>query len=232
MRNVIFANKPAPAVRRGRPSTVAPSIMTDGEDSYMGDIDSRPASPHARARAVASKKVETLAAQVARRIGPTVQRKWQAEQTEDALVELIARLSDIRANSDPKVFEELWQANIMRVEELEEEGTTEEAEATGLSHHNYTARSNEPFNTSGAPVANSFPSSLTLAPTLPSLMSAYISVVRAVSRKDWPLVSHSAAAPMTQSYHWPSAPVENHDFTHFFTGINYRIDVAPSSIMG
>ena len=247
MRNVMFAQKPPPATRRGRPSSIAPSIMTDGEDSYMGDIDSRPATPHARARATATKKVETLAAQVARRFGAHYQRKMTAAQTEEALVDLIVRLSDIRANSDPKVFEELWQANIMRVDELDEEPgeplnadvavdlqhTEAEKEQPGrASLHRSTSMSNEPFNTTGTPAAHSFPSTLSVAPSLPAFMSAYISVARVASSDKLHPNTPSAAVPITRAYHRPSAPVENEAFADFFTGVIYRVDVAPASILG
>jgi hypothetical protein len=98
--------------------------MTDGDESYMADIDSENPSPHSRAEATAMKKVEDLSAEVARRL-PATSTRMSADQTEEAIIDLITRLAEIRARSNPEVFEELWTAHIMRVEELEGEGSNE-----------------------------------------------------------------------------------------------------------
>ncbi|EXJ54430.1 hypothetical protein A1O7_09769 [Cladophialophora yegresii CBS 114405] len=236
MRNVQFTRRAT--THRGQPSSDPPSLMTDGDESYMGDVDSGHPFPHSRARATATKKVEDLSAEVARRL-PAPSR-MNADQTEEAIIDLVTRLATIRANSDPKAFEELWQAHIMRLEELEEEGadgaelnsTVENLHpaVTGLQQ-NATSPSNEPFNTSGPPLAHSYPGTLAIAPSLPSIMSVYISMAQVASPNHNPAPS-TAAAPMTPAYHWPSAPVENHNFVNFFNGINYRVDVPLPRILG
>ncbi len=150
------------------------------------------------------------------------------DQTEEAIVDLITRLAEIRQNSNPKTFEQLWQAHIMRADELEEEGATPTATIPPPPRNDQsTSPSNEPFNTTGILPFHAFASSLPLPPSLPTLMSTYISTAPFSPSK-----THTAAAPLTQSYHWPSAPVEDHAFVKFFIGVTYRIDVAPSSILG
>ena len=83
----------------------------------MGDTDTRPSSPmttlNRRARATAAKKVEDLAAKVANNFPVPIPQRMNADQVDEALVELIGRLADIRASSDPHVFEELWQEKIV-----------------------------------------------------------------------------------------------------------------------
>ncbi|ETI20477.1 hypothetical protein G647_08514 [Cladophialophora carrionii CBS 160.54] len=238
MRNVQFTRRATP--HRGQSSSDAPTVMADGDESYMGDIDSGHPSPHSRARATAMKKIEDLSAEVARRL-PAPSR-MNADQTEEAIIDLITRSATIRANSDPKIFEELWQAHIMRVEELEEEiahggGPIANSAVENLhpavtgNQQNATSPSNEPFNTSGLALAHSYPSTLAIAPALPSIMSVYISMAQVASPIRNPAPS-TAAAPMTPAYHWPSAPVENHHFVNFFTGINYRVDVPSARILG
>ncbi|KAJ9614000.1 hypothetical protein H2200_002136 [Cladophialophora chaetospira] len=228
MRNIMFEHKGTP-VRKGRPPGAAPAALSDGEDSYMGDVDSsRAPSPHTRARATATKKIESLAAKLAKRL-PTPKSRMSVDQTEEAIIDLIVRLAEVRENSDPKAFAELWEMHILRVDEVEDEDALDDALAAHIvgTTQPTTSASNEPFNTTGVPQAHSFPSSLPLPPTLPALMSIYISTASML-----PPTNHTAAAPTTQSYHWPSAPVENHSFVNFFTGVNYRVDVAPSSILG
>ena len=135
----------------------------------------------------------------------------------------------------------------MRVDELEdEEGTTGvgvSAVPAGATDQQLvpepqhaTSKSNEPFMTSGAPAPASLTVSSLIPPALPSLMSVYISVSRlppTIPFASAPTsISHSTAAPMTQAYHWPSAPVEEHNFVDFFTGVNYRANVNSPAVLG
>ncbi|KIX96628.1 uncharacterized protein Z520_07894 [Fonsecaea multimorphosa CBS 102226] len=246
MRNVMFTRRGHGTARRPRFPSVAP---TDGEESYLGDVDSRPSSPvaaaHARARARATTKLDNLAAQIAR-IVPRSKPNMSSEGTEDAIIDLIARLAEIRANSDPRTFEELWQTHVIRVEELDNGQAThddepEESNTVGLAAatekhlgEHRASQSNVPFMTEGGPVLpRSLVSRGLIPPSLPSIMSVYISVSRLPTRGQGHLnsISHTAAAPLAQAYHWPSAPVEEHNMAAFFTGICYRVDVSPSAVL-
>jgi hypothetical protein len=235
------------------------------------------AAAHLQVRDTASQKIAALTVQVAEKVQAVPQRMTPAE-TEEGLVDLVARLAEIRARSHPQIFEALWQAQIMRVEELEEgEGeapgmpTTElpktpDAQTAGaataedpakitLAPHTTleedhsqsatafsqlsaakeqqrttTSSSNEPFNTSGLPIAKTFASTSAIPPLLPATMSVYISASHLPPAYLSPL---PAAAPLlTNAYHWPSAPVQNHNFVPFFNGVNYRVDVPSASILG
>ncbi|EXJ61199.1 uncharacterized protein A1O5_11991 [Cladophialophora psammophila CBS 110553] len=256
MRNVMFTRRPqGPAHRARAPSGAA----TDGEDSYMADGDTRSSSPaaafHARARARATRKLEKLASQIAQRVPAHSSQKMSPECTEDAIIELIARLAEIRANSDPRAFEELWRVHIMRVEELdrgqgtnqatpEKEGVTvsvvtqtEDPPGFARDHDNGrehgASQSNLPFMTEGAPLLpRTLVSRSLIPPSLPSLMSVYISVSCLPTRGHFNSISHTTAAPLAQAYHWPSAPVEEHTLALFFTGICYRVDISPSAVLG
>ncbi|KIW93136.1 uncharacterized protein Z519_05741 [Cladophialophora bantiana CBS 173.52] len=256
MRNVMFIRRPqGPAHRARAPSSAA----TDGEDSYMADADTRSSSPaaafHARARARASRKLEKLASQITQRVPAHSNQRMSPECTEDAIIELIARLAKIRADSDPQAFEELWRVHIMRVEELdrgqgtnqatpEKEGVTvsvvtqtEELRGFAGDHDNDreqgASQSNVPFMTDGAPLLpRTLVSRSLIPPSLPSLMSVYISVSCLPTRSHFNSISHTTAAPLAQAYHWPSAPVEEHTLAPFFTGICYRVDISPSAVLG
>lgn len=243
----MFSRRHPPA-RRGRHPSAAPT--TDGEDAYMADTDTHPPSPtaaHVRARVITAQKLEGLATQVADRI-PAYEPQMDHQQIDEALIDLVARLATIRANSDPRVFSELWESHIMRVEELDEE---EEAEyRTSEKSDSPTAdrdpkpvsqgasQSNEPFMTSGSPLPPCFYISSLIPPSLPSLMSVYLSVSHLPSHQAHPHptctppISHSAATSLTKAYHWPSAPVENHNMAMFFAGVNFRIDAPFSAILG
>jgi hypothetical protein len=103
--------------------------------------------------------------------------------------------------------------------------------AVSGGQQNTTSPSNEPFNTSGVPLAHSYPSTLAIAPALPSIMSVYISTAQVASPTSNP-APITAAPSMAQAYHWPAAPVENHHFTNFFAGITYRVDVPSPRVLG
>jgi hypothetical protein len=239
MRNVMFTAK-APQTRRGgRPPIMPPAPMTDGEEFYMGDIDTDTASNHARARATATRKVESLAAEVTRGVAASRQRRWTADETDEALVDLITCLATIRAHSEPQVFAQLWETHIMRVDELEDEITAEaEAQAAAAAATPAAAAraidsspSNEPWGTHGNPTPHAFGSTNAISPALPEVMSVYLSVTRFANSVALPAPASIAAAPLGRAYLWNAAPVENAAFTDFFNGVNARIDVPSVRIL-
>ncbi|KIW25357.1 uncharacterized protein PV07_08542 [Cladophialophora immunda] len=253
MRNLMFTRRRQGPTHRSRASGVA---ATDGEDSYLADVDTRSSSPvaaaHARARARATAKLDNLAAHIARNGPAQSNHRMSTERTEDAIIDLIARLAEIRANSDPRTFEELWQVHIMRAEELDDgqgmnEGELEMEENTvsltqehpvvarAPDQHcgNRASQSNVPFMTEGTPVLpRPMVSQALIPPSLPSVMSVYVSVSRLPTQGHFDSISHTTAASLAQAYHWPSAPVREHNVAAFFTGICYRVDIAPSAVLG
>ena len=268
MRNIMFVKRNQPAPRKvGRPRKARAGktryreqeqqrLQAEEEEeyddpSYIEDDIPTPVSPHSVARATATKKVESVAAYVANRLlADTTPHQMTATETDSALLELIVRLSQIRARSDPKTFEELWFAHIMRVEEFDDaqqqqqqqEAEDEQAAAVPPQHspdpvpsssshgQNRTAPSNEPFASQGNPTHHAFPSTSHIFPSLPSTMSIYISVTRLPNTTSNTLTS--AASSVENAYHWPSAPVENHSFPSFFEGVNLRTNVDSASILG
>ncbi|OQV10256.1 hypothetical protein CLAIMM_14281 [Cladophialophora immunda] len=253
MRNLMFTRRRQGPTHRSRASGIA---ATDGEDSYLADVDTRSSSPvaaaHARARARATAKLDNLAAHIARNGPAQSNHRMSTERTEDAIIDLIARLAEIRANSDPRTFEELWQVHIMRAEELDDgqgmnEGELEMEENTvsltqehpvvarAPDQHcgNRASQSNVPFMTEGTPVLpRPMVSQALIPPSLPSVMSVYVSVSRLPTQGHFDSISHTTAASLAQAYHWPSAPVREHNVAAFFTGICYRVDIAPSAVLG
>ncbi|OAP54639.1 hypothetical protein AYL99_11087 [Fonsecaea erecta] len=259
MRSMMFTRRGRGSKPHGRAGSVA---AADAEDLYLAEIDTRSSSPvalsHARVRGRATTKLDNLAAQIARLV-PHPQPNMSAERTEEAIVDLIGRLAEIRAHSDPRTFQELWQMHIMRVEELDDgQELDDEAEpeskkikinttslTTANESHSGVARihddrheqrvspSNVPFMTEGIPVLpRSLVSQGVIRPSLPSLMSVYISVSRLPARGHFNSISHTAAPSLAQAYHWSSAPVEEHSLAPFFTGICYRANVSRSAVLG
>jgi hypothetical protein len=162
-----------------------------------------------------------------------------ADATEDAIIELTIFLKQIRANSHPIVFDKLWEANIMRLEEGEQingESPDYEAEAWGVARQQGeqdirpsidqtsllsgagTVRaganlSNEPFASQGPPLRPYFPVPTLLPPLLPETMMVYISTT--------PIRN---AAYQQRTYAWIDAPVKRDDIASFFRGIDLRVD--------
>ncbi|OAL36746.1 hypothetical protein AYO20_04078 [Fonsecaea nubica] len=255
MRNLMFTRRRQGPTQRGRFSRRA---ETDGEDLYLADADthssSLPTTAYERARARATAKLDKLAAHIARMAPPAAQR-MDSDHTEEAIMDLIVRLVEIRANSDPHTFEELWQTHVMRVEELDDDQGTHEAKPEkesntaslaktdkpnpGLAHYHdddhrqhRASQSNEPFMTHGAPILpRSLGSQALIPPSLPSIMSVYISVSRLPTRSNFNTISHTAAASLAPAYQWPSAPVQEHNLAPFFLGACYRVDVSPSAVL-
>lgn len=113
-------------------------------------------------------------------------------ETEQGIADLIEQLAKVREESDPRVFAELWYQLIMRVEELDagngptldelmnpasvgQAGDRQAGIAAPVAMPTSTSMSNEPFMTSGIPGPPGYPLSSLLPPTLPAVMSVYIS---------------------------------------------------------
>ncbi|EXJ82392.1 hypothetical protein A1O3_06205 [Capronia epimyces CBS 606.96] len=261
MRNVLFERRPprrprgqAPRRRRQtQPST--PATQFDREDvGNLADTESSssvagPATmTFERNQAEVTRRVETLGERVSSRMPPATNRVMTADETEEGIVDLVVRLSQIRARSDPRIFAALWEQHIMRVEEFdaieaereESEPTAATASTTGdFGKDPNASQSHEPWISRGNPIEPVFLDSTLLRPIRPSVMSVYISVHHVASPVLLPeninLVLNPTAAASDvsqQAYHWLDAPVEEHTMHRFFTGINWRIKDHASKILG
>ncbi|KIV83211.1 hypothetical protein PV11_05258 [Exophiala sideris] len=241
MRNVLFAQKPAPhpGRRRGRPAMGRPSApppppnVDTEEDIYHSASTSHAAFE--RARATASRKLTALWETMPE--SDSLDRQYTYEECDEAILDLIVRLHEVRSRSDPRVFASLWEERIMRIDELEDvlpiDNNTQTQPATpDTLARNQMYLSNEPFHTHGRPILSN-PSSI--PPTMPSVMSIWISTsclpTISLSASGLPNVIQTAAPPQ-QAYHWVDAPVENTDMTRFIQGVNWRIEPNASDIVG
>ncbi|KAI1612982.1 hypothetical protein EDD36DRAFT_252180 [Exophiala viscosa] len=241
MRNVLFAQKPAPQPgrRRGRPALGRPSAPPPPVTDIEEEIYHTASTSHAafeRARAEASRKLTALWDKLPET--DTSNRQYTYDETDKAILELILRLHEVRGHSDPRIFTSLWEERIMRINELEDITPTDDNNAQAQSASPATSAwnpmylSNEPFNTRGAPIRSA---ASTIPPTLPSVMSIWISTSRlpsiSLSASGLPDVTHTTAPPQL-AYHWVDAPVENADMTRFIQGVNWRIEPNASDIVG
>ena len=88
-----------------------------------------------------------------------------------------------------------------------------------LSHRNL---SNEPFNTHGSPIPRTLTQQRLLPPTLPEVMSVWIST--------FPPRSQSVA---NVAYHHPAMPVREQDMPYFYRRLMERVDhIAPHQVQG
>lgn len=265
MRSIIFEVKPAPR-KRGRNARGASrsiSVDTDTDAAYLGDVDSNgfppPVPSYHRPGAADDLRARVLATRLSYE---TQTRKTMLSRGEAgaAIQDLIRQVADIRACTDPRVFEELWDRHIGRLEELDcpfgiangdQDAFNSETNPLdeSLSNRNPSAPravSSEPFVSLGNPIPPQMPLSALVPTTPPSHMSIWISTCGILSTSSLysvPLITastiysaHTSAGATSSTcspaYHWPNAPVQNHDLGPFFLGINARIDPPTSSILG
>lgn len=177
-----------------------------------------------------------------------------------AIQDLIRQVAEIRACTDPRVFEELWERHIGRLEELDcpfgiakgdqdasnSETNPPEESTSDPKPSAPRAVSSEPFVSKGNPIPPQMPLSALVPATPPSHMSIWIStcgILPTTSLYSVPLITastiysaHSSAGATSSTcspaYHWPNAPVQNSDLAPFFLGMNARVDPPTSSILG
>jgi len=153
-----------------------------------------------------------------------------ADETDQAIVDLVARLANIKARSDPAVFQQLWDQHVGRVEELEHSRSdTNQAGpvevhgnpgtgADAVSITELSNLSNEPFATAGNPVPQAWPR--WIPARVPGVMAVFITTAPAES-------------PYTQqAYEWLDAPVRMVDQHAFFNGVMLRVSMAAERVKG
>ena len=145
MRDIMFEAKPA-LKRRGQPKRTIDGVMKEGvdDDSYQGDNDTevdlqlpkeKSVVPRGRGRppkAIPKMRFEDKQKQVLDRIEQEIeesnakgsrkqqQRVMTADQTDEAVYDLIARLHDIRCQSQPDSFARSWETYLARLDEIED----------------------------------------------------------------------------------------------------------------
>lgn len=264
MRNLIFERKPPPK-KRGRhvrPASPALTIDTESDIAHQGDTDTHalpspaltyyPTDTGLRARVMSTRlSYETQGRR----------KMLTMRQADDAILDLIDRLAEIRAHTDPRVFEYCWDRRIGRLKELDRfygtgEGkqetktpTMEIPEPRSVAPDSPTlskALSSEPFVSAGNPVQPQMPLSCLVPPTPPTHMSIWISTCGVISTSSLfsvPLVTASAiysthssggstSAVSSPAYYWPNAPVQTSDLAPFFHGMNSRVNPPTSTILG
>ncbi|KEF55014.1 uncharacterized protein A1O9_08667 [Exophiala aquamarina CBS 119918] len=264
MRNLIFERKPPPKKRGRHARAVSPALTVDTESdiAYQGDTDTHPLpSP---ALTYYPKDADLRARVMSTRLSHETQGRRKMltmRQADDAILDLIDRLAEIRAHTNPRVFEECWDRRIGRLKELDSffntrEGNQETKNQTmeipeqRTSAHNAPAPpqalSSQPFVSTGSPVQPQMPHSCLVPPTPPTHMSIWIStcgIISAASLFGVPLTTasaiysaHSPDGPTSSvssaAYHWPNAPVLNSDIAPFFQGMSSRVDPPTSTILG
>ncbi|RVX65840.1 hypothetical protein B0A52_10297 [Exophiala mesophila] len=265
MRNTIFELKVMPKHRR----RLVPKDLDLETDCYV-DADSPFATPQMAIRPIIQTRTMcqavTSSSTRSEYEAIALRRPLTTEEAEAAIMDLITHLHIIRSSSNTTVFDELFARQLARVEELEvAEGFTDQF-GNVVTAHGSPERpasppmfeiqvqyqdtqptratqpknlSNEPWMTDGNPLK---PVQQFVPPTIPSLMSIYISSARAspylttshLTATDLSSVmeSRTTMASLAPAYHWPGAPVMNEDMTKFFAGINNRIEDPLNTIVG
>lgn len=267
MRNVIFEVKPTPK-KRGRNTrgdSPALSVDTELDSAYLGDTDTHgfPSPALSCHRPGATHELRTRV--LATRLSYETQSRsalMSRNEAAAAIEALIVEVADIRAHTDPRVFEELWERYIGRLEELDrpsglvEDDPDIQNPMTQSLEQNISnpkastpappALSSEPFVSNANPIPPQMPLSALVPTTPPSHMSIWISTCGVLSTSSLfsvPFVTASTmysahtsagstAATCSRAYHWPHAPVQNYDLGPFFLGINERVDPPASSVLG
>ncbi|KIX05097.1 uncharacterized protein Z518_05969 [Rhinocladiella mackenziei CBS 650.93] len=135
MRNLMFIAKPSRRRAAQAQSGTLPRAEEDETtemNSGLSEGDIPPPSPHSQARTSATEKIEALQDKWEMAMAPI--SEMTADETEEAILNLITKLSQIRAKSRPEIFERLWVQHIMRQEEIDSassQGTIEPAPVTG-----------------------------------------------------------------------------------------------------
>ncbi|KAK5053210.1 hypothetical protein LTR84_002184 [Exophiala bonariae] len=266
MRNVIFEIKAAPK-KRGRSTgedSPALSVDTEFDSAYLGDTDTHgfpsPSLPFHRPGAAHELRTRVLATRLSYETHSR-NKPMSRKEAGAAIEALIVEVADIRAHTDPRIFEELWERYIGRLEELDHPSglvgadqdslipTTEASEQTmfdATPPQAPPALSSEPFTSNGNPIPQHMPLSALVPTTPPSHMSIWISTCGVLSTSSLfsvPLVTastmysehtsaRSTGTTCSQAYHWPNAPVQNYDLGPFFLGVIARVDPPTSSILG
>jgi hypothetical protein len=140
-----------------------------------------------------------------------------ADETDKAIVDIVVRLADARARSDPDIFQRLWDQHVGRVDELEDNRrkTPHAAHAAVSAALSF---SNEPFATAGNPARASWPRALPAQ--VPAVMAVYITTAPPES-------------PYTQqAYEWPDAPVRMVDRNAFYNGLLLRVNMKDERVKG
>jgi hypothetical protein len=146
-----------------------------------------------------------------------------ADETDQAIVDLVVRLADTRARSNPDIFQRLWDQHVGRVDELENSrhalGQAEDLMRTpDAAVPQNSTLSNEPFATAGNPVPQPWPRALPAH--APAVMAVYITTAPAES-------------PYThQAYEWLDAPVRMVDQSAFYSGVMLRVKMTAGRVTG
>jgi hypothetical protein len=147
-----------------------------------------------------------------------------ADETDKAIIDLVVRLADIRARSDPAIFQRIWDQHIGRVEELEHshDGAIDRADALSTTLdpglHPISNLSNEPFASTSTPLPQPFPRPLPAR--LPAIMAVFITTA-------------PPEPPYTQqAYEWVDAPVRMVDARAFHAGLMLRVKMRAETVRG
>lgn len=143
------------------------------------------------------------------------QRYLSADETDEAIVDLVVRLADTRARSDPDTFQRLWDQHIGRVDEWENRHEGLNVTATVSQPSNL---SNEPFVTTGNPVPPPWPRAVPAH--VPAVMAVYITTAPPES----PYRQHA--------YQWLDAPVRVVDQGAFYRGLFLRVAMCAERVKG
>jgi hypothetical protein len=175
--------------------------------------------PHDRAREQTLRKISKLIANA-----PEPSRRYMsADETDQAIVDIVVRLADTRARSDPSIFQRLWDQHVGRVAELENshhalDKAGDLVRTSSIAHPQDQTLSNEPFATAGNPVPQPWPRAL--PPQAPAVMAVYITTAPPES-----LYTH-------QAYEWPDAPVRMVDQSAFYHGVMLRVKMKAERAAG
>jgi hypothetical protein len=151
-------------------------------------------------------------------------RYMSADETDKAIIDLVVHLADMRARSDPAIFQRIWDQHVGRVEELEHNynSTIDQVDAPSTTPnpdlHPISNLSNEPFASTSTPLPQPFPQPLPAH--LPAVMAVFITTA-------------PPEPPYTQqAYEWVDAPVRMVDARAFHAGLMLRVKMRAETVRG
>lgn len=203
MRNIVFEQKPAPKKRGRSARGASPALTIDSgtDTAYLGDTDTHPLPSPTLSYYYPRETTDLRARVLSARLSHETQGRRKmltTRQADDAILDLIERLAEIRAHTDPRVFEDLWERRIGRVEELDRpfglgegnQGTATAGAVTETPEQRSSgpdaplparSLSSEPFASTGNPIPPPMPLSCLVPPTPPTHMSIWISTCGIIS---------------------------------------------------
>jgi hypothetical protein len=154
--------------------------------------------------------------------------KLNWDQTDDAVLQLIRRLNEIRKHSDPKIFAELWAERIERINEDEDDldiAAEQEGEAAAA-----LAAKDDAGPTSF--VNQNLPAMTTFSVRPPQLPAMIFIAITKSPLLPLGITGTAAPNPQAKPFPWSAAPVTATDMHKFIHGVLYRANVDTPDVLG